>query len=254
MVKFLLLFLLVLMSFAQVHAGMVAEEIVRDGTDPRDFGRRLQIKNEFFELKEDVKINSTKVVVNNFLGLRGAFNPTVEIPLNYYDRSDQGSGSEFGLGDILFRGMFKKSANKRLTLVYGGELKLPSATEDVLGTGKWIASPMVGFVYALNKTDIFAPIYFHDVSLAGDGSRKDVHAGRFRIFVKKTISKQFYVLGEGQLVIDYENDNETELFLTADFGTIFEGGTILSIKPGIGIDPEPGQREWGLTLSYKKYF
>ncbi len=252
--KFLLLLLTVLQLSAQVHADAAVDEAVRDGTDPRDFGRRLQIQNEFVELKEGAKINTMKVVVSNFLGLKGGFNPTIEIPLIYRDQHAQGSGSVFGLGDVLFRGMFKKPADKRLTLIYGGELRLPSATEDALGTGKWIASPMLGFVSALNKTDIFAPMYFHDVSLAGDGHRKDVNKGRFRIFAKKTISKNFYILGEGQFVIDYENDNETELLLTADFGAIFAGGTILTIMPGVGINPGPGEREWGVTFSHKKYF
>ena len=66
-------FLLLLFSFSPIHADTVGEEIVHDGTDPRDFGRRLQIQNEFYKLKGDVTINTTKIVVNNFLGLKGAF-------------------------------------------------------------------------------------------------------------------------------------------------------------------------------------
>ena len=251
---FLLTLTVTIQASAQVQDDAGSEEVVRDGTDPRDFGRRFQLQNEYLELKDNGKINTTKVVINNFLGLRGNFNPTMEIPLVYRDPNIPGVDTEFGLGDILFRGFFKKPTSKRLTFMYGGELKLPSAEEDILGTGKWIVTPMLGFVYALNKTDIFAPIYFHDVSFSGNDGRADIHKGRFRIFVKKTVSKRFYILGEGQIVIDYKNDNETEFFLAADFGAIFANGTILTVKPGIGIDPGPGEREWGVTLSLKKYF
>jgi hypothetical protein len=69
------------------------------------------------------------------------------IPISYQPELAPGLDSAFGLGDINYTGFFVPTTTGNFTWGVGPSILLPTATDTVLGTGKWSVGPAaVGLV------------------------------------------------------------------------------------------------------------
>lgn len=106
-----------------------------------------------------------------------------------------GSGSQFGLGDTLQSLFFSPKALTKTgwTWGVGPALLVPTATDDLLGGGKWAAGPTV---VALRQTQTgwtYGLLANHLWSFAGDSNRSDINSTYLQPFLAKG-------LGEGRTV------------------------------------------------------
>jgi hypothetical protein len=98
------------------------------------------------------------------------------------------SGRTSGFGDMYYNGLLAPSKGNKLengaSLLWGAGVCLgfPTATEDLLGTGKWMAGPSVLGVYMGPKWKIGALLqqYF---SFAGSDLRDDVNLTNIQYFI-----------------------------------------------------------------------
>jgi hypothetical protein len=67
-------------------------------------------------------------------------------------------------------------------LITSGELGAPTASEDVLGSGKWTIAPGITWANFLSPEIIVAPAYVHTFSFAGDNDRGDINRGDFDLY------------------------------------------------------------------------
>ncbi|HEY9643489.1 MAG TPA: hypothetical protein V6C57_23575, partial [Coleofasciculaceae cyanobacterium] len=95
------------------------------------------------------------------------------IPVAYQPELAPGVDSTFGLGDIFYQGFFSPKNSSSFTWGIGPAALLPTATDQVLGTGKWSIGPAaVGLV---TSGPIVAGALVNNVwSVAGDSDRSDV--------------------------------------------------------------------------------
>lgn len=109
------------------------------------------------------------------------------------------------------------------------ELTAPTASDNVLGTGKWVIAPALAYGMFLPGNHIFAPAYKHSVSFAGQGGRPDINSGSLDFyFVSKFDHGRQWITIDPTYILTYGRV----------LGKV--GGAVMSgyIKPGVGIGPD----------------
>jgi len=106
-------------------------------------------------------------------------------------RAQQQLGT-FGLGDIQPTFYFTPAKPSKLILGAGPALLLPTATDDVLGTGKWCAGPSVVALVQPGKFTLGA-LATNLWSFAGSDSRPDVNTMTLQYFVNYNMQKGWFL-------------------------------------------------------------
>jgi hypothetical protein len=236
-----------------------------NGTDPSEVARRFNLSNEYIELGNRTVLNTTTARFV-FPAMGGRAKLGVDIPFNYYDLKIPNLGTIGGLGDIKFSLTYNLwlSENKKFAAITGLESWVPSAdtvginrnpiqntiTFQDIGTGKYRVGPFAALVYNIDKTSLLAALYQHEFSIAGDGTRPDIHRGVVKIFAMKAFQSGFYILTESQILTDFQNGNDLDVYLMPEFG-VSKKGTTFFFKPGFGINPDANNRYIGVNFGIR---
>jgi hypothetical protein len=103
-------------------------------------------------------------------------------------------GRTTGFGDMYYNGLFAPKVGKKLesgaNLLWGAGVALgfPTASEDILGTGKWLAGPSALGVYMGPKWKIGA-LWQQYFDYAGDDDRDDVNLTNLQYFIFYSIDE-----------------------------------------------------------------
>jgi hypothetical protein len=239
-----------------------------NGTNPADTAQTFVIRNEYLELGNGTVLNTLAARVNLPI-LGGKAKLGVEVPFNYIDARVPAVGPIGGLGDLKLglSAPLWQSESKQLTFVSGADFWLPTAdsifftrntvtntiTFQDIGAGKFRAGPFVALVYAFDPTFFVAPLYQHEFSFAGDGNRGTIHRGVVKLFMSKAFASGLYILPEAQILVDYQNGNDLDVFLAPEIGYSRKGTTIF-LKPGFGINADANNRQVGVTFGLRTSF
>ena len=240
-----------------------------NGTNPAQNLTTFILTNEYYTLDGGNRINTTYARFKfPTLDKRGSV--LFEVPYVYYDfRANLPNTVPIGgLGDVRIQSTFNfwTSADKRLTAILFGQAFLPTADNAILakplpetsltvfnlGTGKYVLGGGVGLVYAFAPNFLVAPIYLYEPSVFGNPNRPNIRRGKWRVFAMYAWENGLYVLPEFQIVTNYLTE-DNDIYLAPELG--FERkGTTIYVKPGFGIDAQPGERQWGLELGLRVQF
>jgi hypothetical protein len=222
----------------------------KSGTDPTKFLRTLGARNEYQRLTNDSSYNlTTFTYIEPFA--EGRMNVRFKAPLVYTDATGD---DDFGVGDLSIRYNWLPIVDKDKGILVSAELIGDTATDDVLGRGKWIFGPSVTYARFLSPTMIFAPAYQHNLSFAGDGDRNDVNESVIDLYMVFTAEdKKSWWIIDPTLVIDWENDENTPLTLEIEYGrnigTLFGGALNAYVRPGIGIGQDRPY-DWNIEVGF----
>ncbi len=139
----------------------------------------------------------------------------------------------FGLGDLTPEFFFSPSKPTVLApdvgLVWGigPAFQLPTATNDLLGTGKWSAGP--AFVVFLSAKPLHITTGFLVLNLwsfAGDDDRADVNAMTLQPFLNYNLAKGWYLTTAPLITANWEADDDDRwtVPIGGGVGRIFEIG------------------------------
>lgn len=178
-------------------------------------------------------------------------NLRLKVPAVWTDAAGDG---EFGLGDVSLRYNWLASITQSYGLLVGAELVGDTATEDVLGRGKWTIGPLATYAMFINKNVIFAPTYQHNISFAGDSDRADVNESVIDLYMVFTADdKQSWFIVDPTLVVDWENEENTpftvELEYGRNVGKLFGGALNAYVRPGVGIGQDRPY-EWNVEFGF----
>lgn len=230
--------------------GEPADDADKSGTDPTKFLRTLVIRNEYQRLTNEKSFNITSLTyIEPFAD--GRMNLRTRVPLI---ATDALGDTEFGLGDLSFRYNWLAYVDAKQGLLLSMELNADTATEDVLGRGKWVIGPTVTYAMFLSPTMIFAPAYQHNVSFAGDNNRSDVNESVIDLYMVFTAEdKKSWFIVDPTLVIDWENNENTPATLEAEYGfnigSLWGGALNAYIRPGIGIGQDRPY-DWNIEVGF----
>ena len=138
-------------------------------------------------------------------------------PIDLFD------GRTTGFGDMYYVGLF---APKKPISLEGGakflwgagfDLGIPTATEDILGTGKWTAGPSALGVYMGPKWKVGALVTQY-WDFAGDDDRDDVNMTNLQYFVYYSINDTTSIGASPNIIANWEQNSDNAFTVPIGIG------------------------------------
>ena len=136
---------------------------------------------------------------------------------------DVASGRTTGFGDMYYVGLFAKKDPIKLDngakVVWGVgfDVGLPTATEDVLGTGKWTVGPSVLGVYMGEKWK-YGALLTNYWDFAGDSDRDDVRVSNLQYLYYYSLSDTMSIGAGPNIIMDWEADGSDRFNVPVGIG------------------------------------
>ena len=236
-------------------AATVWAEETPDDTDP---GKVVffSVREEYYNLSQDAWINrlifrSDKTIFknSNFTRPKGVI-LRWDLPLV---TTQIGSETQSGLGDLYFQGLFFRQISKGFNLAVGPAFVLPTATDNLLGSGKLHFAPLAVPIWFFEKGRGYFLVKVQDfVSLAGSEDRPDVH------FMLTTPGLLWHLDQKSWILVDTEGqtnwkNNTTNFKSGLQVGRVFSRHIAFWVKPEIPWGPNR-QGDWTIkfTMLYIK--
>lgn len=118
-----------------------------------------------------------------------------------------GIDSEFGLGDIQFTAFFSPRKPNKIIWGVGPVFQFPTATDDILGQGKWCVGPSV-VVLTMHKQWVYGVLANQIWSFAGDEDRTNVSQMLVQPFVNYNLPKGWYLTSAPIITANWKADSD----------------------------------------------
>lgn len=229
--------MMIVATLCALASGAGAQEAKdTSGTNPAVLSRTFSISNEYRFLSSDDYYDITNFRYTEPF-LDGKASVRVTLPL---DATNLTGDDQFGIGDMAAKLSWIPYVSRQQAFILSGEIFAPTASKDVLGTGKWVAAPGITWAYFASREIIIAPAYIHSFSIGGDGDRADVNRGDFDLYVVyRPQGKRWWLTSDVTASYDFEGKTAPaswEVALGANLGKLPGGGAINGyIRPGVGI-------------------
>lgn len=117
------------------------------------------------------------------------------------------SGNQTGIGDMLVTGFFSPKAPTAGGLIWGvgPAISIPTATDDLLGSGQFSMGPSVVGLWQKGPIT-YGALVNHLWSLFGDSDRGDINATFFQPFVAKNFAGGYALTLNTELLQNWEAD------------------------------------------------
>lgn len=165
----------------------------------------------------------------------------------------QRTGSKTGLGDIQLLSFLGPNRKDGIVWGAGATLKFPTATDDVLGEGKYQAGP-AAMLFNMGKRWTVGLLAQHWWSYAGDSDRPKTNETNIQYVIRRQIPGAMS-LGMGPTVaIDWEEDSGNQITLPVGLGltkTVRIGKTPVKLRfePQYSIiRPDDLGAEWNFRI------
>ncbi|WP_228006938.1 neuromedin U [Cyanobium sp. LEGE 06143] len=148
------------------------------------------------------------------------------VPVVNQPASATRQGSAFGLGDINPQFFFSPVSESKVTWGVGPTFDLPTATEDVLGQGKWSAGPAAVVVVSTGPM-VCGAIANNVWSFAGDRDRESVNQLLVQPFLNYNLPKGWYLVSAPIITSNWEAPAGEEPWtvpIGGGFGRVFAIG------------------------------
>lgn len=164
------------------------------------------------------------------------------------------AGDQFGLGDVLQSVFFSPKALTAggWTWGVGPALLIPSATDDLLGSGKWGGGP-TGVALKQTSSDwTYGVLANHIWSFGGDADRADLSATYLQPFLAKGLGKGRTVSTALESTYDWKNHQWT-VPLNVGYSKVGRlGAQLVSYQAGLRYylaKPDAGA-DWGIRFTF----
>ncbi len=242
-----IIFSLVLAALLPNVASAHLQRFYVPGLAPTQNVTSLELTPATTVIDESANLSVDSITAKAYYAFNPNYNMGIEVPLSRWVSAED---SVKGLGDILLSAQAVQTGNK-IDFGFKMETILPTATDKVLGSGKWQISPSVFAVYPVNQSFFAALGYKHYYSLIGEHNRADINYGRLRLLLTYMNPDLWWITFDPQYYIDYENKGKAELFLESEFGIMINQGTSLYIKPGFHVGGNWQSKDWSLNIGFK---
>ena len=238
------LVLLVLLSTGTLARGQAPEqktaEVLQNDSDPTR-AVLFSIRPEFSWLASDVR-RSALIFRYDYAALRqrrwlpGRRGVILrfEMPIA---QTDIGSRGETGLGDAYAQMLVAPYFTQKFAFVVGSGRGMPTATGDLLGTGRWVVAPLTGPVWFFRGRGMFLVRVQNSMTVGSDADRSD-----FNVFIVAptfihSVGSRFWVLADTETRTDWQRDERTSVKSGLQIGRAIAGRVGLWVKPEVWWGP-----------------
>lgn len=180
------------------------------------------------------------------------------VPITYQEDVFPGAGSQFGTGDITQSFFFspKQPTAGGWIIGVGPALLVPTASDDLLGTGKWGAGPTAVVLKQTSSGWTYGALVNHLWSFAGDSDRDDVSNTFLQPFLTRA-------LGQGRtLSFNFESSynwkaEQWSVPLNIGYSKVSRiGSQMVSYQGGVRyyLESPDGGPDWGLRFALTLLF
>ena len=228
-----------------------AAETDSDPTRPVFFS----VRPEFYRIAGDVeryvfisRFDAAALRGTSILGARSGVIMRFELPFSH---GRAGDGRAFGLGDAYGQFFLLPYATRRFVVVAGSGFILPTASDRLLGSGKWIAAPVTAPVWRLSRGLFFVKVQ-NFVSFAGDEDRPDVNYLLITPTLIKGVGRDWWMLADTETKSNWKAGGRTGV------KSGFQVGRRVSRSLGVWVKPEAWwganpDGEWNLKFGFVWY-
>ena len=147
------------------------------------------------------------------------------LPVIVQDELFPGTGSKAGLGDLQFTPFLSPRGDSPLIWGLGPVFQFPTATDDLLGRGKWSLGPSAVLLTMPGKW-VIGVLAQNVWSVAGDSDRSDVDSFLLQYFVNYNFEAGWYVSSAPILTADWNAEGEQwTVPFGGGFGRVFNIGS-----------------------------
>ena len=180
------------------------------------------------------------------------------LPITYQEAIAPGAGSQFGTGDITQSFFFspKKASSSGWIVGVGPALLVPTASDDLLGTGKWGAGPTAVVLKQTEAGWTYGALLNHLWSFAGDSDRDDVSSTFLQPFVSKGLGQGRTFVVNLESSYNWEADQWT-VPLNLGYSKVSKlGAQRVSYQGGVRyyVEAPEGGPDWGLRFVFTLLF
>ena len=174
------------------------------------------------------------------------------VPIIWQPEFVPGRGRTTGLGDINFTGFLSPAEPGRIIWGAGPILQFPSATDDVLGAGKWGAGPSAVFLM-MNPPWVNGVLINNVWSFAGSDTRRDVNQMLIQPFANYNLPNGWYLVTAPVITANWEaaSGNRWTLPIGMGAGKVFRLGRLPlngSAQGYYNLDKPVTSGDWTLRL------
>jgi hypothetical protein len=242
------------------------------GTDPRVFSDKWMPYYRYTELENGlIQQDMTAFGTVDFNPRVGMF---FEVPLaqhrDFSDMSGIPEGTDVtGMGDMDLKFLWRpkatdftygKDGKMSGSFLFGTDMVLPTATDDLLGGNAFLFGPIVGIVIDMPFYGFFASlnIYFTDVFKDSSAPETSLYVGKWFYMQPLTPPGEwwggFFLLPEFQPIYDFET-SEFSSWIGVELGKMLAPGKIAYIKPGWGLEnSEETDRKFTIEVGFRWFF
>jgi len=233
-----------------------AAEAVVKRIDPTDFRNRIELRANVQEQQSGAYrsrlIPRFEYAASKRLSLR------LETPVVSYDPDTQGESRDTGFGDLLVRVSYRALRREGYAVVTALEATFDTASDETLGTGKYVLSPLAFAAIDVPKirSTFFAGAQQY-VSVAGDPDRQDINYTQLRtVLLTRWPQQRMYTVVDGQYYIDWERDADFGMLVEAEIGRFLSKNVALWLRPGVGVydNDLPQVYKWNLEVGFRYIF
>lgn len=180
--------------------------------------------------------------VDDFGSAQGALMPPSRFGSQPDSALDVFGGSTTGFGDMYYVALFSpkkpiKKGDANIVWGAGFDVGMPTASDDVLGTGKWSAGPSALGVY-LGPEWKFGALLQQYWSFAGKSDRSDVNMTNLQYFYYYSLSPTVSVGAGPNIIANWEQD----------------GGDRFTVPVGIGINKTINFGKIPVRIGFETYY
>jgi hypothetical protein len=167
-----------------------------------------------------------------------------EMPLS--TTAVSGVATKAGLGDAYAQLLTSPHSSRTFGFVVGSGLRIPTATDDLLGTGKWTIAPAAASAWFFSNKAIVIVKFQNFSSFAGDAERPDYNFFLFTPTYIHALSPRWWLL-DGETKTDWERTNTTSVRGGVQVGRACGSGFSVWVKPEATWNPDQ-DNQWNLKF------
>jgi hypothetical protein len=222
-------------------------------TDPTDFHTRFDLREEYQSLQSGASRN---LVVSRFeYALSPEFALRVDVPYVTADPNEPGASQESGLGDITARAQWRVRRTPAYALVVAAELTLDTATQPLLGTGRYVFQPLAYAAVGLPKYKSTWFPYVQQFWAFGGTTDVQINTTLLRSSLLTIGAQRIYIYAEPSVYIDWERNAQTGATLEIELGRFVTRSLGLYVRPGVGLWGDiPPVYKWNFEVGLHYFF
>lgn len=205
------------------------------GTDPTAIVGRMQLTGQYLELHPHA--NASVATARVDLPFRGNFLLRTEMPfLRTADAQNAGMGSQRGLSDLAVTAGWRAYNTPEYAILVGAIGTFPTASEPVLGFGKYTVGPAIATARFLPRLDSFLiGLLNYQTSVGGDPSRKDISLFNITTQINSFWGQRWWTVLQSVWRVDFERSAKSSMVMELEVGRNLIGRFGAYVRPGVGI-------------------